>query len=151
MGITRGSFYWFFSSHQELLDALLHDWETSNTQSMLNTLNIQENDGPARFRALMTLWIEEKTFDPRYDSAIRDWARTSRRVANAVRMNDDRRIAAIKEIFLAFGYQPDEAFIRARVTYFHQVGYYALHIRESRARRLKWSGHYYETLTGFKM
>jgi hypothetical protein len=37
----------------------------------------------------------------------------------------------------SFGFEPTEAMVRARVIYFHQVGYYALAFRESNADRRK--------------
>jgi hypothetical protein len=68
---------------------------------------------------------------------MRDWARTSKKAEKIVRRVDDQRIALIQEIFEGFGYKGVEALIRARITYFHQVGYYALRINESRAERLR--------------
>jgi hypothetical protein len=41
-----------------------------------------------------------------------------------------------------------DAHIRARVTYYHQVGYYALGIRESHKRRLNLMPRYVRALTG---
>ena len=46
------------------------------------------------------------------------------------------------------GYQDPEAFVRARTTYFHQVGYYILGVRESRDLRLKLMPIYIRILTG---
>jgi len=38
-------------------------------------------------------------------------------------------------MMLDAGYEPDEARIRARVTYYHQVGYYAMRENESKEVR----------------
>jgi DNA-binding CsgD family transcriptional regulator len=46
------------------------------------------------------------------------------------------------------GYGPAKAETRARVTYFHQVGYYALGICESRKERLERLPFYVQVLTG---
>jgi hypothetical protein len=29
------------------------------------------------FQALVNIWIDEKAYDPKWDAAVRDWARTS--------------------------------------------------------------------------
>jgi hypothetical protein len=61
---------------------------------------------------------------------------------------DERRIDLLKGIFLGFGYDEAYAFIRARVTYFHQVGYYAMEIIEPRAVRDRWRPIYRDVLVG---
>ena len=48
-----------------------------------------------------------------------------------VRRVDDERIDILKRIFLDMDYAEEEAFIGARVAYFHQVGYYALALKET--------------------
>jgi len=51
-------------------------------------------------------------------------------------------------VFEDMGYPEDEAFVRARVTYFHQVGYYALGVEEPRQQRLRLLPLYTRILTG---
>jgi AcrR family transcriptional regulator len=151
LGVTRGSFYWHFRSRAALLDALLRDWADSNTTPIVRAVEAAGDDGHARMLALIRTWIDETNFSPAYDSAVRDWARRSQRVAAAVRRIDARRIALLDSTFRRFGYPPDEALIRARVTYFHQVGYYALAIRETKRKRLALLPLYYRALTGMPM
>jgi hypothetical protein len=38
--------------------------------------------------------------------------------------------------------------MRARVTYYHQVGYYAMHVKERNERRLELAPYYADILTG---
>ena len=151
LGVTRGSFYWHFANRDALLAALLHDWAETNTAPILRAVEAAGEDGHARMMALVRVWIDETDFSPDYDAAVRDWARRSPRVAATVRRIDARRIAVLQGIFDRFGYAPDAALIRARVAYFHQVGYYALAIRETKARRLSLLPLYYEALTGLPM
>jgi len=148
-GVTRGGFYYRFQSRQALLDALLKHWQATNHKPIVDALS-----GPGapaeRFQALMNLWLEERDFDPDYDIAIRSWSRVSPKVAKAVHRIDDIRIDAFKQLFLDAGYPEDEAFIRARITYFHQIGYYAMGVHESTKRRKELSQLYYRILTGFR-
>ena len=148
-GVTRGGFYYRFKSLQGLLDALLDHWQTNNHQPMIDALT-----GPGtpaeRFRSVVRLWLDERDFDPDYDTAIRAWSRVSPKVADAVHRIDDKRTEALKRLFLDAGYEEDEAFVRARITYFHQVGYYAMGVRESHKRREALSELYYRVLTGFR-
>jgi hypothetical protein len=78
---------------------------------------------------------------------VRDWARTSSKVLDAVHAVDDRRIGFIEQVFRDLGYAGKEAHVRARVTYYHQVGYYALGVREPRKKRLELLPYYTKILT----
>jgi AcrR family transcriptional regulator len=129
--VTRGSFYWHFKSHKDLLRELLESWEQTNTGPFERALT--ENGAPngvKEFLTIINLWVEETDYSPAFDTAVRDWARTSPEVATAVRRVDERRIEVLHRVFLDMGFVDPEALIRARVAYFHQVGYYALQIRD---------------------
>jgi AcrR family transcriptional regulator len=148
LGVTRGGFYWHFRSQQDLLDSLLESWRNTNTNAILRILNAPGSP-EVRFQGLVDAWIQEREFDPHFDTAVRSWGQTSSIVAHAVRQADNQRIAALTRLFRDANYDAEEAFIRARVTYFHQVGYYALGIHESKRLRTQLSHTYYAVLTGF--
>jgi hypothetical protein len=97
---------------------------------------------------LARMFIDEEDFSPAYDSAVRDWGRVSRKVASAVRRVDEQRIALLASMFRGMGHADDESFVRARIFYFHQVGYYAMDVRESREERLRLLPLYTKALTG---
>lgn len=150
LNVTRGGFYWRFADHQELLDALVEDWRISNGKSMVAPLT---SDGAPieRFRAFMRVLIEELEFSPAYDMAVRAWARTDARVASVVKRVDADRLAVLFSLFLDAGYEESEADIRARITYYHQVGYYALEEQIPKEDRYRKSELYLHALTGFEV
>jgi AcrR family transcriptional regulator len=145
---TRGSFYWFFESRDELLDCVITDWEVSNTAKFRSLLRDSGANGKAEFQALVDMWVSESGYSPQWDAAIREWARISAPVEEVVRRVDDLRIAIIHRIFKDMGYHEPEALVRARITYFHQVGYYTLGVRESREQRMSLLPTYIRLLTG---
>jgi AcrR family transcriptional regulator len=147
LNVTRGGFYWLFNSRDDLLDELLEDWKKTNTLPFEKIL-ITEDKGIAELLALFDMWVKEEEYSPAYDSAVRDWARVSEVTAQAVKEIDSRRIDLMKSMFLDLGYPEDEAFVRARITYFHQVGYYILGLGESREVRNKALPLYIKILTG---
>jgi AcrR family transcriptional regulator len=151
LGVTTGSFYWHFKDRDELLRALLTDWRERNSAAMQAAVDRHRSAPAAAMRALVHVWIDEAGYSPAWDAAVRDWARTSKPVEALVRRVDEWRIRLLQSLFRRFGYAAPEAFIRARITYFHQVGYYALDIAESRARRRRLVPLYLEVLTGRKI
>ncbi|MGH8229942.1 MAG: TetR/AcrR family transcriptional regulator, partial [Steroidobacteraceae bacterium] len=72
-------------------------------------------------------------------------------VARKVHWVDSERIRLIERIFHNLGFSGLEAHIRARVTYYHQVGYYALAVHESRPRRRRLRRVYALALLGRKL
>jgi AcrR family transcriptional regulator len=145
---SRSGFYWFFESREQLLDELLAYWAQASTLLFERILQSSGKNGMQAFQAINNLWIDEKEYDPKWDAAVRDWARTSSAVLKAVQAVDEKRIALLEQVFLDMGYKGKEAQIRARVTYYHQVGYYALGVQESRKQRLDLLPFYTKILTG---
>lgn len=149
LGVTRGGFYWRFENRQDLLDHLLEDWEKSNAKHFLEQL-AKPGAPSRRLQRLVNLWMEEKNFDPRLEAAIRHWATIDGHVRERVHAVDRCRIAAIADIFIQDGRDQIEAEVRARILYFHQVGYYALDLGETIELREKLMPHYTRIMAGFK-
>lgn len=147
LGVTRGGFYWRFKNRQDLLDQLLLDWESSNARNFINRL-AEPGTLAERMQRLIDLWMEERQFDPRLEAAIRQWALIDTAVHARVRSVDLGRIEAITDIFLIDGYEPNDAKARARITYFHQIGYYTLTLGESPEERRAMLPHYTRVLFG---
>lgn len=147
MKIARSSFYWRFENRQALLEALLADWRDGNTKPMLEAIKrARANGDPKDFKHVDELWFEEKDYDPRYDAAVREWARTDKTVAKAVRKIDKVRIDAFAEMFRSYGFKGKDALIRARILYYHQIGYYTLNIQETTEARRRLSPYYDKVL-----
>jgi AcrR family transcriptional regulator len=146
-GVTRGGFYWRFHNLEDLQDALVQDWRAANSKSFYEAL-ATNGDLATRFNAMVTVWVEERDYSPRWDSAMRDWGRISPAVANVVHAVDDERIDALQGMFSDAGLSSDVALVRARIVYYHQVGYYALGVRETLARRRHLLPLYEAALTG---
>jgi AcrR family transcriptional regulator len=146
-GVTRGGFYWRFKSRDELLESLIEDWKASNTAPLLRVL-AEPGSLRERMQRLADVYISETGFSPAYDHAVRTWATLSPAIAAIVAEVDEVRIEAIRRVFSEAGHSADEALVRARITYFHQVGYYATGIAEPVERRKALRGIYLRVLTG---
>jgi AcrR family transcriptional regulator len=148
LGVSRGGFYWFFKDRAQLLDELLGYWVQTGTVLFEKILQLPGRNGMEKYLAMTDLWIDEDEYDPKWDGAVRDWARTSPAVRKAVQAVDQKRIAVLERIFNEMEYTGTEAHIRARVTYYHQVGYYAMGVEESRRERRALVPYYRKVLTG---
>ncbi|MEM8773601.1 MAG: TetR/AcrR family transcriptional regulator [Pseudomonadota bacterium] len=149
LSVTRGSFYWHFQSHEELLNALVERWSRLNTNVIFEAVKDAQtlDDG---ILALFSVWTDHTRFDPDLDQAIRDWARHDEALRVKLKIEDQSRVEALAAFFERQGFAPKEAFIRARVLYFTQVTYYALRIAddESLAERLGYLEAYFKSFTG---
>lgn len=144
---TRGSFYWHFKDRDDLLDCITAHWQAANSGVIAELL-----DGAASLTegvlSLFYLWVNDEQFSSQLDQAIRDWARHDSAIHAVVQREEDGRVAAIAAFFRKHGYTQDDAYVRARVIYFTQVGYYALNIEESMTKRLDLTEPYFRTFTG---
>lgn len=148
LGVSRSSFYWFFRSRADLLDRLLEHWRQTNTRAILDRAALPAPSIGAGVLNIFACWIDASLFDPRLDFAVREWARSAPAVRRAVAAADRARVAAIAGLFARHGYDEREAFIRARVLYFMQIGYYSLALAEPLDTRLSYTSDYLAAFTG---
>jgi AcrR family transcriptional regulator len=147
LGVTRGSFYWHFRDRADLLEALIGRWQDKNTAAIVEALD-REDDLTRGILALFDAWLDAGRFDPRLDAAVRDWARRTESVRLAVETADRQRVDTIARFLDRCGYSTTEAFVRARIIYFTQVGYFALGIDETLVQRIGYLEPYFEGFTG---
>ncbi|TGQ66067.1 TetR/AcrR family transcriptional regulator [Mesorhizobium sp. M00.F.Ca.ET.186.01.1.1] len=146
--VTRGSFYFHFTSLADLRDGLLQEWRDINCQPFWAMREMRDMDGLQFFTDIVHVWVDEAPFSPLLDLAVRDWSRTSKKLAQEVKDIDNLRIELLIRSFRAMGYPPDESLVRARITYFHQIGQYALSFKEDPAVRRSYQPLFGEVLLG---
>ena len=148
--VSRGSFYWHFSDRGDLLNAILMEWQDRNGNSIKSVLGSVESLSAAILE-FFSLWVDNQCFSPAFDQSVRDWAQLDQQVFARVRKEDQVRIKHIDQCYQRFGFEPQEAQVRARVLYFAQIGYYAMHIEEPMQDRLELLEQYYTAFTGRKL
>jgi len=134
--VSRSSFYWYFKSRKDLLEQLLEHWRQTNNHSIVEHAQRPTASVAEAVLAVFECWVDPKLFDPRLDFAIRAWARSSKAVRRIIDRADQERIDAIAGMYRRHGFDPKEAFVRARILYFMQIGYYSLEITETIEDRL---------------
>ncbi|MEM9349028.1 MAG: TetR/AcrR family transcriptional regulator [Pseudomonadota bacterium] len=148
LSVSRSSFYWYFKSREELLSALLDHWEAQNPAAF-----IAQSEAPAEtigeavcnvFRCV----VNPALFDTSLDFAVRDWARRDAAVRAKLDAADQRVLAALAQMFARFDYPKAEAFTRARVLFYMQLGYNSAELNEPMETRLEAIPHYLLAFTG---
>lgn len=148
IGVTRGSFYWHFRDRNDLLRSLLQAWKQANTDPFRRVMHLHAGKPVYQLAEFFCIWLRPSEFDPDYDSAVRDWARVSTAAAQLVRQVDEARLDLLRALFQGLGFPKLEADIRARVMYYHQVGYYALRLKETMDYRRSVFPTYFKVLAG---
>ncbi len=146
--VTRGSFYFHFAGLGDLHQSLLNQWRDRNCAPFAKLAAEPDLDGLTLFSRVVRTWVDEAPFRPLLDLAVRDWGRGARPVANEVAAADEFRISLLARAFRAIGYSDDESVVRARITYLHQIGYYALPFKETAAERTRYQPIYGRVLLG---
>jgi len=148
LGVTRGGFYHHFKDRDEFFDQVIQYWE--------ETCRFLPDDAPPSKPADAAGWLDRTVarlidadgYDYQFDLAVREWARGDKRAGWAVERTDRERLERLRAFFEALGYDRQHAAIRARVFYYHQIGYYAIGVLQSIAERRKNAHLYIDIICG---
>jgi AcrR family transcriptional regulator len=145
LGVTRGGFFHHFGDREALFDSLIAHWEEGCQFLPAHAPGPTPADAALWIDHLTLRLIDEDGYDHKFDMAVREWSRSDHRAARAVERADRYRIAVLEQFFDALGYNAEEKSIRF---YFHQIGYYALDVRESATERRRHAHVYLDILCG---
>jgi AcrR family transcriptional regulator len=123
LNVTRGSFYWHFKSRDELLAAILQEWETQGTESIIEKVEIGDADPSTKLLKLFEVAAQD---DDRLEKAVRIWAANDAIAANAIHRVDLRRLTYLQDLFLQLGFSAADAQVRARVAYSFRLGWFIM-------------------------
>lgn len=148
LAISRTSFYWFFKDRTALLEALLNDWEARNTGAFVSACSAYAETIAEGLLNLISVYHHRAQFDPEMDFAVRAWAQGVPEVKARLQHADAGRLEAIRALFTRFGYDAEEADVRASTVYLTQIGYIALQVSEDQATRVGRVPAYVKTFCG---
>ncbi|MGR3615530.1 MAG: TetR/AcrR family transcriptional regulator [Paracoccaceae bacterium] len=148
MAVSRSSFYWYFKSRQDLLDALLKTWEETNTAGMVAMAEAEAASITAAICNVFRCTANPDLFNTALDFAVRDWARRSGPVRSLLDRSDQRRVDALTRMFQRYDYAAFEAEIRAKVLYYMQLGYDIAQLNEPNDERVEAVPEYLRVFTG---
>lgn len=123
LNVTKGSFYWHFSSREDLLRALLDAWRRRMTLNVYSKLGRISAGAVSTLRAMLAL--PRKKFSSTgaaVEMSIRDWGRRERIAHDALREVDEIRLRSFEQSFQSLGYSQREARIRGYIAYAIMMG-----------------------------
>lgn len=133
MHVTKGSFYWHFKNREDLLEAMLQEWETRETDDIIKQVAVAGGDASAKLLNLFQLAYED---DGQLEKAMRTWAANDAKTATVIAAIDQRRLDYLKDLFLQIGFPVVEAKARARLAHYSWVGEFTVGVPTSQAERL---------------
>lgn len=145
---SRTSFYWFFKDRDALLDGLLERWKAKNTLGLIGQTERYADTAVEAMLNVFDCWLDETLFDSEFEFAVRYWAMQSPEVAREVALADRKRIDALTQMLIGFGYAAHSANVRARTTYLTQIGYISMRTQETKDERIGRVAEYVHVFTG---
>ncbi|MEU0497601.1 helix-turn-helix domain-containing protein [Mycobacterium sp. NPDC006124] len=121
LGVTKGSFYWHFDGMPSYRTALVQAW------APLREADRAAGDvtGRSTPRERLSLMMSS-LLSPRHwtlERAMREWARTDDEVARSVQAADRRVLQAVRQAFEDYGFDAEDAALRANATFAAGIGF----------------------------
>jgi len=116
---TRGSFYWHFSSREDLVGAVLERWETISTEQVIARMDLIENPAQ-RLTSLLNHVLQHREASDVEISLLAS-ARDPL-VAAVLRRTTERRIGYVEQLYRELGCSRADAHDRALLAYTAYVG-----------------------------
>jgi AcrR family transcriptional regulator len=120
LSVTKGSFYWHFTDMPAYRGALVEAWGTLHDHDRRPFENMPDIDPRERLDVMMRTLVAPQHWA--LERAMRVWALTDDAALASVQQSDGRVVRAVRQAFIDYGFEPEEAALRALVVYASGVG-----------------------------
>jgi AcrR family transcriptional regulator len=133
LNVTRGSFYWHFKNRDDFLAAILTEWETVNTQKVIEQIEGLNSSPSSKLLSLFEIAAED---DDRFEKAVRVWSANDLRAAEVIARVDRQRLDYLQNLFLQLGFSEIDAKVRAQIVYSVRLGWFVMASSSQSTERL---------------
>jgi AcrR family transcriptional regulator len=144
LGVTKGSFYWHFEDLQDLLSSVIDYWATRMLGRVRDHDDLTGSPAENLLEVMEDIAREDRA---RYEAAMRTWAKSDERAAQAVKRVDQARLEWTTGLFTEMGFSPEQAEIRGRMMVFYEYGEAQFSLPASLEQRFEWVKLRHEILT----
>ncbi len=123
LNVTRGSFYWHFKNRDDLLEEILHEWETRNTQSIIEQIEGLNSSPIDKLLSLLEIAAKD---DNLLEKSVRVWSFNDARAAAAIARVDEQRLDYLQNLFLQLGFSEIDSKVRAQIAYSVRLGWFVM-------------------------
>ncbi|HLW81993.1 MAG TPA: TetR/AcrR family transcriptional regulator [Candidatus Acidoferrales bacterium] len=131
LDISKGSFYWHFKNREDLLEAILEEWQARQSDWNADGGGLQ--NPVERWTKLFDIFA--KPGYARLELAMSAWARQDEGVARRVADADRKRVAYLSSIFREIGFSPSQATEAANAAFFLYLGWMDRTMRDHEGRQ----------------
>ena len=121
LGVTKGSFYWHFDGMPSYRTALVDSWGELRNEDRRVFDDMGDLAPRERLSQMMSSLVSPRHWT--LERAMREWARSDDAVAESVRAADRRLLRAVRQAFLDYGFDAEEADLRASATFAAGIGF----------------------------
>jgi AcrR family transcriptional regulator len=121
LDVTKGSFYWHFADMPTYRAALIEAWANLNDEHRRPFDDMCDDDPRERLALMMRTWVTPQQWD--LERAMRAWALTDETVLASVQRSDRRILRAVKDAFADYGFDAEDAALRATVMIAAGIGF----------------------------
>ncbi len=119
--VTKGSFYWHFTDIAGYRATLIEAWAQLRDDDRRDFGQLSRIPPRERLSQMMSSLLSARHWT--LERAMREWARTDDVVAASVRAADQRILDAVRRAFVDYGFDAEDADLRANATFAAGIGF----------------------------
>ena len=132
LAVTKGSFYWHFTDIARYRATLFDAWGELRDDDRSHFGELAHISPRERLSQMMSSLLSARHWT--LERAMREWARTDDAVAASVRAADQRVVDAVRQAFVDYGFDSEDADLRANATFAAGIGFLHLSGQTPNAR-----------------
>jgi AcrR family transcriptional regulator len=120
LDVTKGSFYWHFTDMRAYRAALADAWSSLHDERRRRLESLRDDDPRRRLAEMLKALVGPDHWA--LERAMRIWALTDDTVLESVKESDGRVRSAVRQAFVDYGFEEEEADLRSTLLFAAGIG-----------------------------